>query len=255
LNYLLNVFLIILSLGIHAMEPFFSCSPSAVDRTSAHPTTPSFGKRDTGKQQSLTKKLIKRCNSKEDARRCEICDVPSAVFETAHLFDLAREKEYLTFFEADRDHMPISINNAENGVLICPNCHSYFDKKPRRLLHIKSNGTIELTGLAKEQNYAGLHGKKVPWADKINKKDWPSSALLEVVYHLPPKSRKRKGTDLDQGIVDATDLPARTPEKKGKATTAKKGKATTAKKGKVTTAKKGNATAAKKSQATTAKKG
>jgi hypothetical protein len=214
--------------------------------------------------------------------------VPSAVFEAAHLFDQAREKEYTTFFYADRDHMPIGINDAENGVLICPNCHSYFHKKPSRLLHIKSNGTIELTGLAKEQNYAGLHGKKVPWADKINKKDWPSSALLEVVYHLPPKFSKRKGTDLDEGIVDATDLPAST-SKKGNATTAKKGKrkgtdldegivdatdlpASASKKGNATTAKKGKrkgtdldegivdatdlpASASKKGNATTAKKG
>lgn len=74
--------------------------------------------------------------------------------------------------------------------------NGYFDNKPQRLMHIKSNGTIELTGKAKEQKYgpggACLHGKKVPWADKINKKDWPTSALLHVVYHLKAKSRKRK---------------------------------------------------------------
>lgn len=114
---------------------------------------------------------MKRCN----AGRCEICDVPSAKFETAHLFDLAREQEYLACYEDNPEHIPISINNAENGLLLCRNYHGYFDNKPQRLMHIKSNGTIELTGKAKEQKYghggACLHGKKVPWADKINKKD------------------------------------------------------------------------------------
>jgi len=149
-------------------------------------------KGDTGKQ-SLTIKLMKRCY----AGRCEICDVPSAKFEAIHLFDLAREQEYWAFYEDDPEHIPISINNAENGLLLCRNCHGYFDNnKPQRLMHIKSNGTIELTVKAKEQKYgpggACLHGKKVPWADKINKKDWPTSALLHVVYHLKAKSRKRK---------------------------------------------------------------
>lgn len=233
------------------MEPFCLRSFSAAAPTQPNPTTPPVGKRDTGKQQSLTKKLIKRCDGKDDARRCEICDVPSAVLETAHLFDLSREKEFIAVYEADREHIPISINNAENGLLICRNCHGYFDKKPRRLLHIKSNGTIELTGLAKDQNYGpadGLHGKKVPWANKINTKDWPTSALLNVVYHLPPNSRKRKGTDLDAGIVDANDLPASSPpqrktgpKKKVKAVAQKKGKTTTPQQDKTITLKKGKA--------------
>lgn len=53
-----------------------------------------------------------------------------------------------------------------------------------------------------------LEGKKVPWWEKIGQKDWPTKALLKVVYELKAKSRKRKGTDLDAGIVDASDLPA-----------------------------------------------
>ena len=137
------------------------------------------------------------------AGRCEICDVPSAKFEATHLFDLAREQDYLAFYEDDPEHIPISINNAENGLLLCRNCHGYFDNKPQCLMHIKINGTIELTGKAKEQKHgpggACLHGK-------IIKKDWPTSALLYVVYHIKAKSRKRKCTDLDLGIVDAADL-------------------------------------------------
>ncbi len=133
-----------------------------------------------------------------------------AVLYTAHLFELSREDEYMKFCEADRDHIPIRINNSENGLLLCPNCHTYVDRKPR-LLGIKPNGTIQLFGLAKDQNYKELQGKKVPWWENINKKDWPTSALLDVVYKLPPKSKKRKGvTDLDQGIVDATDLSVST---------------------------------------------
>jgi hypothetical protein len=161
---------------------------------------------------------MRRCKSKEDSRCCEICDVPSAVLETAHLFDLNREAEFVQFYEADPDNFPIGINHPENGLLICPNCHSYFDKKPARLLHIKSDGTIQLTGLAKEQNYGSLHGKKVPWWQYIDKKDWPTSALLEAVYKLAPKSRKRKGsTDFEHGIVDTTDLPfSTTPPKKAR---------------------------------------
>lgn len=141
----------------------------------------------------------------------------------------------MAYYEDDPEHIPISINNAENGLLLCRNCHGYFDNKPQRLIHIKSNGTIELTGKAKEQRYgpggACLHGKKVPWADKINKKDWRTLALLHVVYHLKAKSRKRKGTDLDLGIVDAADLPASSPIQ-GKAAAPKKSKAAAPKKSK-----------------------
>lgn len=169
-------------------------------------TTP-LCNRETVKKRSLTERLIRRCDIKQDARRCEVCNQLSAIFEAAHLFDPHREAEFEVFFAADRDHLPISINHPENGLLICRNCHGYLNKKPHPLLRITSDGTIELCGLAKEQNYENLHGVQVPWADKINQKDWPTSALLQIVYDLKTNSRKRSSTDLDEGIVDAADLP------------------------------------------------
>ncbi len=175
-----------------------------------------MGQRNTGKQQSLTKKLIRRSDTKIDARRCEICDELCPILETAHLFDLSREAEFELAYDNDRAHIPVSINHPENGLLLCCNCHGVFDKKPQRLLHIKPDGTIKLTGLAKEQNYRNLDGKKVPWWENIDKKDWPTSALLEVVYNLPPKNRKRKYTNLGQGKVDALDLRASEPKGAGK---------------------------------------
>eukprot|EP01031_Cornospumella_fuschlensis_P041874 gene41874-51114_t len=147
------------------------------------------------------------------------------------------EAEFVRCYEADPDNFPIGINHPENGLLLCPKCHSYFDKKPARLLHIMPDGTIESAGLAKEQNYGNLHGKKVPWWLYIdNKKDWPTSALLEAVYKLAPKSRKRKGgTDFEHGIVDTLDLPPSvTPPPKNtrnsKTATGKKAKNASAKK-------------------------
>lgn len=89
--------------------------------------------------------------------------------------------------------------------MTCPTCHAYFDCNPR-LLAIKKNGTIQLFGLAKEQKYKNLAGKKVPWANKIDTKNRPTSALLDIVYRLPPKAKKRTRTDLDAGIVDAIEF-------------------------------------------------
>jgi len=124
--------------------------------------------------------------------------------ESAHILDHSRAVELEQKYSEDPDNFPVSVNNSENGLLLCPTCHSYFDAKKIRLLKIDKKGKIFLFGSAKEKNYKGLDGKYVPWKSKIDKKDYPSSALLDFVFNSnfeKKTSRKRKYSE-DKEVKD-----------------------------------------------------
>lgn len=125
-------------------------------------------------------------------QRCQICCAVQSKLQAAHLFDHALKKECEELHEKN-ENMPISINAVENGLLMCLNCHGLFDAQPTRLLHITVDGTIEMSGTGRDYAPGGslLHGQKVPWASKIDHKNWPTSDLLTAVHKLVTKKRKK----------------------------------------------------------------
>jgi hypothetical protein len=105
------------------------------------------------------------------------------------------------------------VNGAANGLILCAQCHLYFDAVPR-LLKILKSGRIELMGLAKTQKYKNLHNKLVPWYAKIGSCNWPSEQLLELVYHLAPKKGKRDADVLVSETVTVGQARKKRIEKK-----------------------------------------
>lgn len=85
--------------------------------------------------------------------------------------------------------LPVSVNDASNGLLLCPTCHAYFDSK-HSLLQIGGTGKIIVA--SKLKNYKNLLNALVPWASYIGKhKDYPTKELLEFAQRLKPAPKKR----------------------------------------------------------------
>jgi len=120
----------------------------------------------------------------------------------AHLYDKALANKYNEWYKQNgresysRD-IPNSLHATPNGLLLCPNCHEYFDTKETKTkakktddrdnrVKITSDGTIEVAESTrrKDATIAKLHNKKVPWAALIGVRGWPSKELLTVVYDL-----------------------------------------------------------------------
>jgi uncharacterized Fe-S center protein len=84
-----------------------------------------------------------------------------------HQFSGELEEEY----NSDR-LLPISVNDAANGILLCPTCHTHFDKaatkstnnktKSGRCITISPVGVITLLGEAARVKYKCLQDKNVP---------------------------------------------------------------------------------------------
>ena len=81
------------------------------------------------------------------------------------------------------DNLPPSVNDAQNGLLLCPNCHGYFHK-PQPEIRISHDGTLTMNKKCKKNPRYKLDGTKVPWADKIRRPNYPSPDLLK--FALPP---------------------------------------------------------------------
>jgi hypothetical protein len=155
-------------------------------------------KRSSAKQDSFKKKLVRR--NKSD--RCDICtENAGGVLEGAHVIPHAHKERLENEYDEDRANLPISVNDAMNGLLLCPTCHAYYDlpvgnKSKIRNIHILANGTIRLNGIAKQQHYKNLNGKKVPW--KLGESDYPTAQLLEFALSLPTVKGKRTSEVLDE---------------------------------------------------------
>ena len=93
-------------------------------------------------------------------------------------------------YKSDRANIPISVNDAKNGLLLCPTCHALFDS-PRNLLKIDKAGKIVVSEDAGESIYS-LNGKFVSWKDNIGTNDYPSSTFLAIVYELKTKSGDKR---------------------------------------------------------------
>lgn len=150
--------------------------------------TPSPTHKATLKQDSFKKKLRRRCLG---TSTCEICGDECCTLMAARLVDHALKKQLEVANLTDSLHLPISVNEAANGLLLCPTCHSHFDFRPP-FIRVQMDGTITLTGAAKKQKYKSLYNTKVPWADRISQhKDYPSKELLQLSTKLIRQPRKR----------------------------------------------------------------
>ena len=111
------------------------------------------GKLSSAEQDSFKNVLRKRhklCGSNPHA--CEICADVVGDLESAHIIDHA------LYLRADGDFgkiagVPISLNDAVNGLLLCSNCHTKFDK----IVSKKEGRSIRLFGISlKMERFAFL---------------------------------------------------------------------------------------------------
>mmetsp|Transcript_10472 Transcript_10472/g.9397 ORF Transcript_10472/g.9397 Transcript_10472/m.9397 type:complete len:184 (-) Transcript_10472:331-882(-) len=124
----------------------------------------------------------------------EKCDVCNEVYrnglEAARIVD-HNMKESLEKAFLENDNLPASINHEQNGLMLCPTCHNYFDKKEPEI-RITPDGTIMVYGnCLASPRYNALNGTKVYWTNKIGNKNYPSSELLTFALKLKPGDKKR----------------------------------------------------------------
>jgi len=145
--------------------------------------------RSRAKQESFKKKLK---NSRDNSDNCEICNAYfPGVLEAAHIVDEALRDVLLAAYKKDKT-LPVSVNDCSNGLLLCPTCHSFFDKWPTPLIRISSDGTILLFGTALQSSIKHLHKTIVNWREKLdNDKDFPTPVLLDFAMKLKPGANKR----------------------------------------------------------------
>lgn len=155
---------------------------------SSYMTPSQSPKRNSAKQDSFRKKLIRRNKARTT---CDICAEDCLMLEAAHVVDLAKRAHLEAAYEEMDTVLPASVNDASNGLLLCPTCHAYFDSKDS-LLKISGTGKIILTGKLKKKNYKNLLNTQVPWASCIGKhKDYPTKELLELALRVKPGAEKR----------------------------------------------------------------
>jgi predicted restriction endonuclease len=111
---------------------------------------PSFNteKRSSAKQDSFKKKLFRRHNAYLPDVNCEICTGGTTEsLEAAHLYDVAFKAQLEQKYMTKPSRLPISVNDVDNGLLLCPTCHTLFDNKNRDL-RIGEDGTIIVSSAA-----------------------------------------------------------------------------------------------------------
>ncbi len=142
--------------------------------------------------------------SREYIERCDICNKSfPGVLEAAHIIDLALRKKLEEQYDKGDKTLPVSVNDADNGLLLCPTCHAYFDRKNPEI-RIKPDGTIVLYGDCKRNKYENLNNKKVAWVAEIGtNKAYPSASLLRYAMTLKPTAGKRKRELIDESEEEA----------------------------------------------------
>jgi hypothetical protein len=168
--------------------------------------SPSKGssKRNSAKQDSFRKKLIRR--SKERTC-CDICsdDVDFEDLEAAHVIDLAKRVVLEEAFCRLDNVLPASVNDASNGLLLCASCHTYFDKGK---IQINGAGKILLCDGLRKKNYKNLHEAEVPWAELIGKHmHYPTKELLELALTTKPAPKKRLRELIEESEESEEDVP------------------------------------------------
>jgi len=158
-------------------------------------TPPVKSKRSSAKQDSFKEKLKRRNALYDRQANCNVCnDQTPRVLEGAHVVAHAHKALLESQFAKDPDNLPISVNDASNGILLCPTCHSCYDlplgkKSKKRFIHIDPNGTIILNGETKDINYKNLHGQRVPWVPGTA--NYPTLQLLKFALTLSSAKDRR----------------------------------------------------------------
>jgi hypothetical protein len=145
-------------------------------------------KRNSANQDSFRKKLIRR--SKERTC-CDICpeDVGIDGLEAAHIIDLEKRSVLEEAFSALDNVLPASVNDTSNSLLLCCNCHNFFDKG---MIQINETGKILLCDELNKKNYKNLRDAEVPWAELIGKHmNYPTMELLVLALTTKPAPKKR----------------------------------------------------------------
>ena len=145
-------------------------------------------KRSTSKQDSFKKKLL---TVRKNIQKCDICDeihegnlLGTHIVGITHA-DMLREAYY------KNENLPPGVSEAQNGLLLCPNCQGYFDK-PQPEIRISHDGTLIMNEKCKKNHrYKDLDGTKVPWANKIGRPNYPSQVLLQLALPLMNSKYKR----------------------------------------------------------------
>jgi hypothetical protein len=159
-----------------------SASASAASAAATGETPPRHNDRTTAKQVSFHNKLRRRKGENasifENEFMCEICSGKQVTLEAAHVIGLAEKEMLYARRMLDKD-LPMSINDTDNGLLLCLNCHSYYDKN---LIRINEVGMILIDDtLHGVEHYDSLHQTHVPWYKCIGTRAnlWPSQNTLE----------------------------------------------------------------------------
>jgi len=95
---------------------------------------------------------------RKNIQKCDICDeIHEGNMQGAHIVGLAHvELLRVAFYENEK--IPPSVNEAQNGLLLCPNCHGYFNKTVPEI-RISHDGTLIMKeGCLKNPRYKALVG-------------------------------------------------------------------------------------------------
>lgn len=199
----------------------------AESRTSFTTPTPKQSIKST--ISSFNRRLNNRGHNHEEVNgKCELCGSGFDGLTHAHLYDKALASKYNKWYarngrKAYRRDLPDSLHATANGLLLCPNCHTYFDTKEKKVknqqvrhnkVKITDDGTIEVAASTRKADsaIAKLHGKKVPWASLIGERGWPSKELLRLVYDLkcglplPAASPSPSSSSSDPQVARTTPL-------------------------------------------------
>lgn len=124
---------------------------------------------------------------------CEICgEGEMEELEAAHLYDISKKTELENAYSTDKS-LPLSANDAMNGLLLCALCHKYFDGKSRKL-KIQPDGTIKVVKSLSDayEKYKRLNNTKVSWSNMIDDNfGFPTSQLIQFVLDNKPSEHKR----------------------------------------------------------------
>jgi len=159
--------------------------------------------RSTSQQDSFRKTLL---IVRKNIQKCDVCDeIYEGNLQSTHIVGITHA-EMLREAYFENENLPPSVNEAQNGLLLCPNCHGYFNKIVPEI-RISHDGTLIINERCKKNlRYAALDGTKVSWAAKIGRPSYPSPDLLQLALLLMNDKHKRVLEVLEDDKDDEREL-------------------------------------------------
>ncbi len=150
-------------------------------------------KRSSSNYDSFKKKLY---TARDDSNYCDFCKCFSPILEATHIIDIDLHNELRTEFKKDRT-LPISVNDANNGLLLCSTCHAYYDHK-NSFITMKEDGKILVDKVLHiNQIHRIMNNSYVSWSDQIGfDSSFPTPSLLRLRNKWKISSRKKLLNDL-----------------------------------------------------------